>query len=94
MISGDKVATIIVQLVAFFDLGSILPKIHMPPEKGPGTKTKRLVFLPLSFMGRVSFFGVPSPKTNITMENPPFEDAFPILGWWFQKKMVIFTPEI
>ena len=46
----------------FFDLGSILPKIHMPPEKGPGTKTKRLVFLPLSFMGHVSFLGFPPRK--------------------------------
>ena len=63
MISRDKVAHIIVQLVAFFfDLGSILPKIHMPPEKGPGAKTKRLVFLPLSFIGHVSFFGIPPKK--------------------------------
>ena len=27
------------------------------------------------------------------MENPPFEDALPILAWWFQKICVIFTPD-
>ena len=52
MISGDKVAPIIVQLVAFFLILEVCSrKFTCHLKRGPGTKTKRLVFLPLSFYG-------------------------------------------
>ncbi len=32
----------------------------------------------------------PTPKTNMTMENPPFEDVFPIENWDFPIVMLVF----
>ena len=33
---------------------------------------------------------LPPPKTNMTMENPPFEHVFPIENWDFSHIMLVF----
>ena len=60
-----------------------------PPEKNPGhldrlsdspTKLPTFtvyVYLPWRIHGTFVYLPTP-PKTNMTMENPPFEDEFPI----------------
>ena len=38
----------------------------------------------------LSLVGIYSPKTNMTMAHPPFEDVFPIENGFFQPVMFVF----
>ena len=36
------------------------------------------------------YLGFTPPKNNMTMENPPFQDVFPIATWGFSNVMLVF----
>ena len=71
----------------FFSLYSTLPETSGSPLKigraPKGNSSSNQVSMLVS--GKV-----PPPKTNMTMENPPFEDVFPIENWYFCNVMLVF----